>query len=142
MLNGKFNWRTRQQKVRARDKRMGKNQFNGPRSLNLELLEPRHLLATLIAQWDFDEGQGTAVSDASGNGFSGQRFGPTWVQQGSGYAIEFDGRDDYAQFATSQAMGLGGPLTLETWVMPTVKANGAATLMGEDLNSYLLMYSL
>ena len=120
---------------------LSKNPMIGPRTLGLEVLEPRLPLAALIAQWDFDEGQGTAVADSSINGHHGQLFGPTWAQQGGGYAIEFDGIDDYALFSTSQDMGLGGPLTLETWVKPTSIANGAAVLMGEDLHSYLLMYS-
>ena len=108
--------------------------------MGIEILEPRHLLATLVAQWDFVEGTGTSVSDSSGNGHSGQLFGPTWVAQGADYAIQFDGREDYGEFASGAAMGLSGPMTIEAWVKPTAKANGEAVLIGQDLGSYLLTY--
>ena len=115
-------------------------QRGSSRTLALEVLEPRLVLATLVAQWDFDEGTGTAVADSSGNSHNGTLFGPTWVAQGADYAIQFDGRDDYGEFASGAAMGLGGPMTIEAWVKPTAKANGEAVLIGQDLHSYLLSY--
>ncbi|WP_437737199.1 RICIN domain-containing protein [Sorangium sp. So ce1335] len=45
----------------------------------------------LVAYWTFDEGQGTTVTDRSGNGRDGALTGGTWVEDGRfGQALHFD----------------------------------------------------
>ncbi|MCH2119416.1 MAG: hypothetical protein MK161_17175, partial [Pirellulales bacterium] len=82
-------WPTSTRGVRTENRRDRRQ-----RRLAVEPLESRLLLA-LMAQWDFDEGSGSLATDSSGNGNTGQLFGPNWVQQGTGYALSMDGRDDY-----------------------------------------------
>ncbi|MFZ3099668.1 MAG: LamG domain-containing protein, partial [Minisyncoccales bacterium] len=49
-----------------------------------------------VAQWDFDEGEGTRAFDVSGNNNTGVLTnGPTWVEGKHGSALSFDGADDY-----------------------------------------------
>ena len=49
----------------------------------------------LVAHWDCDEGSGTILHDKSGNNNHGKIKGAAWVKSGKGYALKFDGKDDY-----------------------------------------------
>ena len=52
--------------------------------------------AKLVAHWKLDEGSGTIVHDAGGNGLDGTIQGdPKWVTGKIGGALEFDGTDGY-----------------------------------------------
>jgi hypothetical protein len=57
---------------------------------------------TLIIHYVFSEGSGTTIADSSGNGYNGSLSGATWVtgKSGSGFALQFDGSNDYAQTAS------------------------------------------
>jgi WD40 repeat protein len=69
----------------------------------------------LIAHWSFDEGEGTAAYDSSGNGNYGTlEDGPVWVDGISGSALEFDGTDDYV--VTNNGIGIISEKTLSAWV--------------------------
>ncbi|GAH26687.1 unnamed protein product, partial [marine sediment metagenome] len=48
----------------------------------------------LLAYWNFDEGSGNTAYDSSGNN-DGIINGATWTTGYSGYALDFDGTDDY-----------------------------------------------
>ena len=137
--NWKSPWRAFGQRPPSRKLRTESRRDRRQRRLAVEPLEQRLLLA-LLAQWDFDEGAGNLATDSSGNGHTGQLFGPSWVQQGSGYAISLDGRDDYGDFGSNQNIGIGETLSLEAWIQPTTKAHGEAVIMGTDLHSYMLTY--
>ena len=61
----------------------------------------------LLAYWAFDEGSGTTAGDSSGHGYDGTIVGATWVSHSGGYALEFDGTNDYVQMdAYSEELGL------------------------------------
>ena len=49
----------------------------------------------LVASWNCNEGSGTLLHDQSGNGNNGSIKGAGWVRNGAGYALQFDGVDDY-----------------------------------------------
>jgi len=49
----------------------------------------------VLAYWEFDEGSGSTLGDSSGNNFDGTINGASWVTGYSGYALDFDGVDDY-----------------------------------------------
>lgn len=71
----------------------------------------------LAAHWRFDDGSGTAASDASGRGNAGTlRNGPTWGQGKVGSALRFDGVDDYVEVRNSLHLG-SGDFTLEAWIV-------------------------
>ncbi len=62
----------------------------------------------LIAAWHMNEGSGTVITDASGNGVNGTFGGgtstPTWVNiQGSTY-LSFDGNNDYVSLSNTRAL--------------------------------------
>src|SRR5262249_42263153 len=60
--------------------------------LELDFLENRTLLASgLVAAYGFNEGSGTTVGDASGNGNIGTISNATWVQGNSGSGLKFTG---------------------------------------------------
>jgi len=57
--------------------------------------------AEAIGIWDFDEGAGASAIDSSGFNSNLTIFGPAWISgeqtpNGKGYALSFDGTDDYA----------------------------------------------
>jgi len=49
----------------------------------------------IVAYWDFNEGSGEIVKDKSGNGNDGRIYGAKWVKIKNGFALKFDGIDDY-----------------------------------------------
>jgi hypothetical protein len=60
-------------------------------SINPNLIDNDYV----IAYWKFDEGSGNTLEDSSGHDFDGAITGATWTSGHSGYALDFDGTDDY-----------------------------------------------
>lgn len=71
----------------------------------------------LVAAYGFNEGNGTAVSDSSGNSNTGVTSGPTWNTQGKfGGALSFDGVNDYVTIPNSASLDISGTnLTISFW---------------------------
>jgi hypothetical protein len=68
----------------------------------------------LIAHWRFDEGVGSDIAiDASGNGYDGAVSGATWVLREDGFALGFDGTDDYVDVGGVDVVGQA--LTISLW---------------------------
>ena len=85
--------------------------------------------AELVGWWRFDEGSGTTVTDASGNGNNGTlNGGPQWVAGNFGGALEFDGTDDYVDCGSDPS------LDLTTWTI-TFWLN---LNQNKDYNAYLV----
>jgi len=60
----------------------------------------------IIAYWKFDEGSGTILEDSSGHDYDGTIYGATWTTGHSGYALDFDGVNDYVDLdAHSENLG-------------------------------------
>src|SRR6185436_17205191 len=69
-----------------------------------------------VGYWKFNEGSGTTVADASGNGNTGTLVnGPAWTSGGISGALSFDGVDDYINVPHTTALN-SYPLTVATWV--------------------------
>ena len=94
----------------------------------------------LLAEWNFNEGHGNIARDTSGNGHDATLHGATWVNQGDGFALRLNGRSDYVDCGPSANIGIGGPVTLETWIKPTIKATAEAIVLGEGFGTYALSY--
>ena len=100
-----------------------------------------------VAVFHLNEGTGTAVADATGNGYDGTLVGPPgWTNDSQfGKALDFDGSSDYVQTPLTQALSL--PLSVEAWVKTDQTTNAgivnkyiAGSLNGFQVfmhNSYL-----
>ena len=93
-----------------------------------------------VAQWDLDEGKGDTVRDASGNGNDGKVHGAKWVKLPKGYALEFDGSNDYVNCGRGRSLDITGPVTLEAWINPLAKPAGETGIVGKFFSSYMLSY--
>ncbi|MBU1120987.1 LamG domain-containing protein, partial [Candidatus Micrarchaeota archaeon] len=72
-----------------------------------------------IAMYHFDEGSGTVVYDSSDYGNNGTVHGAGWVAgyDGTGYALSFDGINDYVSVYGSTGLNLlQGEGTISAWV--------------------------
>lgn len=94
----------------------------------------------LVARWDFDEGKGDVLRDTSGYGNHGKIHGAKWVRSGKGYALRFDGVDDYVDCGNGPSLDIRGPITLEAWVHPDAPAIAEPGLAGKFFDSYALTY--
>ena len=65
--------------------------------------------------WPFDEGEGTIVHDIW-NSNDGVTHGPQWVNVDSGYALEFDGVDDFVEVGATPSTK--SAITIEFWFRP------------------------
>lgn len=89
-----------------------------------EALEPRRLLSSSpLAMYHFDENDGVAALDASGNGHTGtlSGLGVAWQTPGaagSTSALSFDGTGGSVNIGNPADMNLSGTITLAAWVMP------------------------
>ena len=71
----------------------------------------------LVAAYDFDEGSGTTVTDASGHGLTGTIVGATWTTQGRyGNALSFDGTSSYVDLGNPPSLQITGSMTWSAWV--------------------------
>jgi hypothetical protein len=74
--------------------------------------------AGLLAAYSFNEGSGTAVGDASGNGLGGTlQGGAAWTTGGKyGGALSFNGSSSYVDLGNPALFQRTGSLTLEAWI--------------------------
>ncbi|MGJ8638784.1 MAG: LamG-like jellyroll fold domain-containing protein [Opitutaceae bacterium] len=64
------------------------NDHSGSRSVELQVMD---VPERLIAEWKFDEGQGTVVADSVSGAYEATRATGAWVDGAYGSAMEFDG---------------------------------------------------
>ena len=93
----------------------------------------------LVAAYGFDEGSGTTVTDASGNGNNGTVANATWSTAGKfGGALSFNGTSSVVTVPNSASLQLSSGMTLEAWVDPsTVNANWRDVIYKANDNFYL-----
>jgi hypothetical protein len=94
----------------------------------------------LAVAYDFQEGKGTTLADGSGNRQTGKIFGAEWATLGKGYALRFDGVDDYVACGSSVDLNFDGEHTIEAWVYPEEVPTGEVVLVGMGDGSWLLTY--
>ena len=87
---------------------------------------------SLVAHWTFDEGTGTGLKDASGNGHDGEiKGGIKWIDGAFGKALEFDGKTGLATIAKSEKLNFGDDFSVVFWARTTqVQAKNANWWMG------------
>jgi hypothetical protein len=93
----------------------------------------------LVAAYGFDEGSGTTVTDASGNGNNGTVANTTWSTAGKyGGALSFNGTSSRVTIPDSTSLHLSTGMTLEAWVNPsTVNGNWRDVIYKGNDNYYL-----
>jgi len=94
----------------------------------------------LAVAYDFQEGKGTTLADGSGNRQTGKIFGAEWATLGKGYALRFDGVDDYVACGSSADLNFDGEHTIEAWVYPEEVPTGEVVLAGMGDGSWFLTY--
>src|SRR5262249_16264904 len=71
----------------------------------------------LVAAYNFNEGSGTTVNDASGNGITGSILGATWTTGGkNGNALSFNGSTSYVDLGNPALLQITGSMTWSAWV--------------------------
>lgn len=89
-----------------------------------------------LVWWKFDEGSGTTVADSSTAGTNGGTIsGATWVtgKSGSGYALEFDGVNDFLRSTNNLTFGVK-KCTVCAWVYFSAFANNDGMLWEHSVN--------
>jgi hypothetical protein len=95
----------------------------------------------LVAHYKFDEGKGAIAGDSSGGGNAGAIHGARWIKVASGYALEFDGADDYVDCGDSPSLDIRGPITTTFWVCPAGRQPAHEPgILGKHFTSYLVTY--
>lgn len=95
----------------------------------------------LVARYALDEGEGTVARDSGPAAAHGRIVGGTWLRQGAGWALRFDGSRDHVTCGAPAALDLTGTaITLSAWVMPEETPAGEVGICGKHFSSYLLTY--
>jgi hypothetical protein len=72
----------------------------------------------LVLSFTFDEGSGTVIKDKSGKANDGEIHGAKFVKLGDGWALQFDGDDDYVSCPIAPSLEMKDVVTVEAWVRP------------------------
>jgi flagellin-like protein len=76
--------------------------------------------ANLVGYWKFDDNGGSSAADSSGNGNPGTLVNsPTWVNGKYGYALNFNGGNQYVTVSSNDALSpevSTGEMTLCAWI--------------------------
>ena len=95
----------------------------------------------LVAAYGFDEGLGTSVGDASGNGNTGAIGTAGWAAGRFGGGLSFNGTTARVSVADSASLDLTTAMTLEAWVNPTVVSGWKDVIYKGPDDIYYLMGS-
>ncbi|HZF18150.1 MAG TPA: LamG-like jellyroll fold domain-containing protein [Burkholderiales bacterium] len=99
-------------------------------------------VAGLIAAYDFNEGTGTTVADASGHNNNGTLTATTWTSAGRyGNAAVFNGTSSIVTVPNSATLQLTTAMTMEAWVFPTQVPSGWRAVIDKNTDGYYLMAS-
>ena len=93
----------------------------------------------MVAAYSFEEGSGTTVADASGNGNTGTISGATWTNAGKyGNALVFDGTSALVTINNSTSLNPTTGMTLEAWVNPSHVAAAWQDVIYKGSDDYYL----
>ena len=95
-------------------------QGQGPAERNTSPL-PNDGLALHLA---FDEGRGEVARDSSGKGHDARIHRASWIPQGDGHALRFNGEDAWLDCGNSEKLNFACPITLSLWMRPESKPKG------------------
>ncbi len=90
----------------------------------------------LVAAYAFNEGTGTTIADASGNGNTGTLHGATWTDAGQyGQALSFNGTDAYVDLGNSDSLQLTESMTISAWINSTAYPYDDAAIVSKGLGA-------
>ena len=121
----------------------GKSSERINESLNT-LPEQIYGIAGMVGSWDFNEGLGTIVHDATPNNNDGMVYnginnpGATWVNGKLGTALSFDGANDYVEIPFTSSLDIldgDTPFAVSAWfkldALPTQTTNDHFTILSQ-----------
>ena len=88
-------------------------------------------LGTARGIWLLDEGEGTTITDMSGNENHGELQGGEWVDGPGGPALSLNGQDDRVIIADSDSLYLEKAWTITAWVFVNNTENGFGHILGK-----------
>jgi len=93
----------------------------------------------LVSYWSFDEGSGSIVHDYEGNNDGQINGDPSWVNGKYGYALNFDGVDDYVDVSTNLNPSLSS-ITINAWIKGSGTGDEVffSIISGADTSNYVL----
>ena len=92
-----------------------------------------------VAAYSFDEGAGSTVADASGNGNGGAVANTTWTTNGKfGKALVFNGTSSRVNVPDAASLHLSTGMTLEAWVNPASVASAWRDVIYKGNDNYYL----
>ncbi len=95
--------------------------------------------AGLVAAYAFNEGSGSKVADASGNGNTGTIANAAWTEAGKfGKALVFNGTSSLVTIPDSSSLHLKSAMTLEAWVNPSVSLCNGGEMIAKGSDDYFL----
>jgi Concanavalin A-like lectin/glucanases superfamily len=87
----------------------------------------------LVAAYAFDEGAGSVVADASGNGHTGTISGATWIAAGRyNRGLDFNGTNALVTIGDAAKLDLTTGMTLAAWVYPTPTLTNWSTVVMKE----------
>ena len=93
----------------------------------------------LVAHWDFSEGKGDVLHDVSGNENHGKIHGAKWIKNGSGYALHFDGADDWVDCGAGPSLNLQTAVSMEAWTwFESQSTRPEPLVVGKSIGSYAI----
>jgi chitodextrinase len=95
-------------------------------------------ISGLVAAYAFDEGTGTTVADASGNGNTGTITNATWTTGKYGNGLSFNGSNALVTINDSALLHLTTAMTLEAWVKPGSTVNKWEDIVYKGDDNYFL----
>src|SRR4029077_15796014 len=89
----------------------------------------------LVAAYNFNQGSGTTVTDASGNGITGNIIGATWTTGGrNGNALSFNGSSSYVDLGNPGLLQITGSMTWSAWVKAAADPAGDGQIVAKSNN--------
>jgi hypothetical protein len=103
-----------------------------PLSATLEVTTPEQgLRKDMLGYWKFDERRGAVAIDGSGFGNDGTIIGPKRVPASTGFALDFDGRDDYVEIEADLGLDNLDAVTMAAWIYPHADSHWHALDKGD-----------
>ena len=85
----------------------------------------------LVAEYSFDAGSGSTLTDSSGKGNTGSITNATWAPGLFGQASSFNGTNSWVTINNSTSLNLTNAMTLEAWVKPNTLDDWSSVILKE-----------